>query len=61
MFKIIVLGIAIISGASVLASSRLTEQQDLYSVPSGVVLGATASMSARNPPQHQCPRQSWTD
>ncbi len=51
MLKIIVIGIAIIGGASMLASSRLTEQQDLHSVPSGVVLGATASMSARNPPQ----------
>ena len=51
MLKIIVLGIAIISGASVLASNRLAEQPDLNSVPSGVVLGATASMSARNPPQ----------
>ncbi|MDG2099794.1 MAG: marine proteobacterial sortase target protein [Glaciecola sp.] len=51
MLKIIVIGIAIIGGASMFASSRLTEQQDLHSVPSGVVLGATASMSARNPPQ----------
>ena len=51
MFKIIVLGIAIISGASVLASNRLAEQPDLYSVPSGVVLGVPASISARNPPQ----------
>ena len=51
MFKIIVLGIAIISGASVLASNRLAEQPDLNSVPSGVVLGVPASISARNPPQ----------
>ena len=51
MFKIIVLGIAIISGASVLASNRLAEQPDLNSVPSRVVLGVPASISARNPPQ----------
>ena len=51
MFKIIVLGIAIISGASVLASNRLAEQPDLNSVPSGVVLGVPASISARNTPQ----------
>mgnify|MGYP001363825462 FL=1 len=47
MFKIIVLGIAIISGASVLASNRLAEQPDLNSVPSRVVLG----VPAKNPPQ----------
>ena len=51
MFKIIVLGIAIISGASVLASNRLAEQPDLNSVPSRVVLGVPASVSAKNPPQ----------
>jgi Ca-activated chloride channel family protein len=51
MFKIIVLGIAIISGASVLASNRLAEQPDLNSVPSRVILGVPASISAKNPPQ----------